>query len=165
MPLNYYAEARSLLVNLKTALGYQKVVKVCSAIIKVLKRYNLLNHPQYRPYQIAKECVCQASVSINISMSTIKKENGQKIVMIEYYFHSPRASIRWNIESEASVAADIRQNMRKVVQGQCGEISYQKQLAKLSQDQFAVINNYPIYERTKQAQINHIGACQRSEYM
>ena len=55
VPLNYYAEARSLLVNLKTALGYQKVVRVCSAIIQVLKRYNLLNHPQYCPYQIAKE--------------------------------------------------------------------------------------------------------------
>ena len=27
VPLNYYAEARSLLVNLKTALGYQKVGK------------------------------------------------------------------------------------------------------------------------------------------
>ena len=58
-------------------------------------------------------------------------------------------------QSEAS-HKHIRQNMRKVVQGQCGKFLIQKRLAKLSQDQFAVINNYPIYERTKQAQMDHL---------
>ena len=96
-----------------------------------------------------------ASVPINISMSTIKKENRRKNCDNGIALFPLRAQVLDGTLMEAS-RKHIRQNMRKVVQGQCGEFFIQKQLAKLSQDQFAVINNYPIYERTKQAQIDHI---------
>jgi hypothetical protein len=51
---------------------------------------------------------------------------------------------RWEASSH-----DIEARFKKVAQGQRGEFFVQQQLAKLSPASFAVINNYPIYERTK----------------
>ncbi len=64
IPLEFYPEARALLADSSIMLGSRKAVRVCSAIVRVLKAHHFLAQPQYKVYKIAKELHVSASGAV-----------------------------------------------------------------------------------------------------
>ena len=62
VPLELYSEAQALLSNSDHSLGNKKRVRICSAIIHVLKKHDLLKQHQYRVYHIANQMHISASI-------------------------------------------------------------------------------------------------------